>query len=433
MQKNPFEENPRKDGNSYRVIALRWRPRRFEEIIGQDHIVTTLTNAIGADRVAHAYLFVGPRGTGKTTTARLLAMALNAKNGSSAAFDPDDEISKSIASGNCLDVIEIDGASNNSVEQIRDLREECRYVPTFCRYKIYIIDEVHMLSNAAFNALLKTLEEPPSHVKFIFATTEAHKVLPTITSRCQRFSFRPVAHGALVKKLGEISRVEGIKISDEALDTIANLSGGGVRDAESILDRMITFCHGDITLDAVNSAYGLADGKTIDGIIEAIHHGNYKKLMKISREVASQNCDMYRVLCDVETKIHGQLASILEGEGTYPDRTIRILETIHKSKESVRTGISEIVNFETVLLEAAEHGQSRAIDAILRDIRSLKSEIAGGSSGSAGKNPCDDSNLADCGEEIGHPRPKKSRLSPGVQSVLKDGFRAQISVMASDE
>jgi DNA polymerase-3 subunit gamma/tau len=401
--------------NQYRVIALRWRPRTFGDIIGQEHIVTTLTNAIRVGRVAHAYIFVGPRGTGKTTTARLLAMALNARGGSSIDFDPDDDISRAIASGNCLDVIEIDGASNNSVEQVRDLREECRYAPTSCRYKIYIVDEVHMLSNAAFNALLKTLEEPPSHVKFIFATTEAHKVLPTIASRCQRFSFRPVSIDALAGKLAEIAKVEGIDVSEEALRTIARLASGGVRDAESILDRMATFCEGRITVEAVNSAYGLADDGTIEAIIAAMHRGDYGKLMRISGEISSQNCDMYRVLCDVEAKIHGQLENALGDEENYPDRMVRILSKIHGAKESVKTGLSEAVNFETALLRAAESGQSRAIDAIIQDIRELRS---------AAKTD----ELHD-----GRTHGTKSRLPENVRAMLNDGFRAQISVMKPDE
>ena len=186
---------------AYQVIARRWRPKQFDELVGQDHIVKTLTNAIESNRIAHAYLFVGPRGTGKTSTARLFAKALNAESGPSVIVNNDSEVSLSIMNGSCMDVIEIDGASNNSVDQIRSLREECQYAPAQCSFKIYIIHEVHMLSTAAFNALLKTSEEPPEHVKFFFATTEAHKVLPTIVSRCQRFEFRPISEAVIAKKL----------------------------------------------------------------------------------------------------------------------------------------------------------------------------------------------------------------------------------------
>jgi DNA polymerase-3 subunit gamma/tau len=195
---------------AYQVIARRWRPKQFDELVGQDHIVQTLRNAIESKRIAHAYLFVGPRGTGKTSSARLFAKSLNAEGGPSVAPDNESEISQAIMNGSCMDVIEIDGASNNSVDQVRELREDCQYAPTQCSYKIYIIDEVHMLSTAAFNALLKTVEEPPPHVIFIFATTESHKVLPTIVSRCQRFEFRPISDEVIVEKLATIAKAEGI-------------------------------------------------------------------------------------------------------------------------------------------------------------------------------------------------------------------------------
>src|SRR5210317_256920 len=202
---------------SYQVIARRWRPQQFSELVGQDHVVKTLGNAIELGRIAHAYLFVGPRGTGKTTSARLFAKSLNWEDGPSLDVPDDSEIGKAIMEGRCLDVIEIDGASNNSVDQVRDLRDECQYAPSQCRFKIYVIDEVHMLSQQAFNALLKTLEEPPPHVKFVFATTESQKVLPTIVSRCQRFEFRSIPTPLIVKKLREICEAEEINADESAL------------------------------------------------------------------------------------------------------------------------------------------------------------------------------------------------------------------------
>ncbi|HAB18506.1 MAG TPA: DNA polymerase III, subunit gamma and tau, partial [Verrucomicrobiales bacterium] len=197
---------------SYQVIARKYRPQRFEDVVGQEHVTTTLANAIRAGRIAHAYLFCGPRGTGKTTLARIFAKALNATNGPKVDFDDNDPRVKEIAEGRSLDVLEIDGASNNGVEQVRELRDTARFAPAAGKFKIYIIDEVHMLSTAAFNALLKTLEEPPAHVKFIFATTDPEKVLPTILSRCQRFDLRRIPTPLIVEHLGQIARQEKVEL-----------------------------------------------------------------------------------------------------------------------------------------------------------------------------------------------------------------------------
>src|SRR5690606_117392 len=227
---------------SYQVFARKYRPRTFDDVLGQDHVVRTLRNAIARGRIAHAYLFVGPRGTGKTSTARIFAKALNCTGGPKADFDVNDPACLSIAAGSHLDVIEIDGASNNGVDQVRDLRETVQYTPAQGRFKIYIIDEVHMLSAAAFNALLKTLEEPPAHVKFVFATTDPQKVLPTIVSRCQRFDLKPIPAPLIVERLKRIAVAEKIDVTDDALACIARMADGGMRDAQSIFDQMISFC-----------------------------------------------------------------------------------------------------------------------------------------------------------------------------------------------
>ncbi|MDR1255513.1 MAG: DNA polymerase III subunit gamma/tau [Puniceicoccales bacterium] len=399
------------DNYEYRVIARRWRPKTFDELVGQGYIVRTLKNAINTGKIAHAYLFVGPRGTGKTTTARLFATALNAENGPSATFDANGETASEIAQGCCLDVIEIDGASNNSVDQIRSLREECQYAPVKCRYKIYIIDEVHMLSNAAFNALLKTLEEPPAHVKFIFATTEANKVLPTITSRCQRFSFRPVDGAVLHGKLREIADLDGIEISDDALKLIVRLANGGVRDAQSTLDQMAAFCANKIEESDILSAYGLISDAKLDAIIGAMRSGNYEKILSLCKEIVDSNCDLYRVLCDLESRLHSQLSHLLSTNNEiFPEREVRILEALHYAKDGVKSGFDERTNFESALLHATEQSQSRAIDSILQILRKQSAQFV------------------DAKENT----PTSSRLPKSTQNLLQENFHAKIRVLKSE-
>src|SRR5436190_10302467 len=242
---------------AYQVIARKYRPQRFSDVVGQEHVTQTLSNAIEQKRIAHAYLFCGPRGTGKTTIARIFAKCLNCTGGPKVDFDDADQKCREIAEGRSLDVFEIDGASNNGVEQVRELRETCKYAPASSKFKIYIIDEVHMLTTAAFNALLKTLEEPPAHVKFMFATTEPEKVLPTILSRCQRFDLRRIPASLIVKHLAQIAGKEKVKIEEAALHAIARGAEGGMRDAESALDQLISFCGEKILEADVLSMFGL--------------------------------------------------------------------------------------------------------------------------------------------------------------------------------
>src|SRR5579863_1189114 len=227
---------------SYQVIARKYRPQRFSDVVGQEHVTQTLSHAIEQQRIAHAYLFCGPRGTGKTTIARIFAKCLNCTGGPRLDFDDADSRVQEITEGRSLDVLEIDGASNNGVEQVRELRETCKYAPANSQFKIYIIDEVHMLSTQAFNALLKTLEEPPDHVKFMFATTDPEKVLPTILSRCQRFDLRRIPAALIASHLETIAGKENVKIEPAALYAIARGAEGAMRDAESTLDQLISFC-----------------------------------------------------------------------------------------------------------------------------------------------------------------------------------------------
>ncbi|MFP6854832.1 MAG: DNA polymerase III subunit gamma/tau [Opitutales bacterium] len=369
----------------YQVIARRWRPKQFDELVGQDHVTRALGNAIEMGRIGHAYLFVGPRGTGKTTSARLFAKSLNWEEGPSLQTSEDSEIGKAIMEGRCLDVIEIDAASNNGVEQVRELRDECQYAPAQCRFKIYVIDEVHMLSQAAFNALLKTLEEPPAHVKFVFATTESRKVLPTITSRCQRFEFRPIGSAQIAEKLDEICKSEGIDAESEALASIARLANGGMRDAQSILDQMISFCGKKVVLADVLEVYGLASPEQIQNLAAGIASADYEQLLQGCDELAGAGLDLHRALIDLQDVARDSLIASIrsggEGEGLgtslSSEAHARILDALRDGEERVQRGLSDKVNFEATLLKAAEVGRSRAIDGLIREIGALATTAAG--------------------------------------------------------
>ena len=285
----------------YMAIARKWRPQTFSEVVGQEHITRTLTNAISSGRIHHAFLFIGSRGIGKTTTARILAKALNCSSSDTPTITPCNSCDNcvSISAGNNIDVIEIDGASNNGVEDVRNIRDNIRMVPTSGRYKVYIIDEVHQLSLPAFNALLKTLEEPPPHAIFVLATTEAHKIPATIISRCQRYDFRRVAVRDIVALLKKILAKDKIKATDEALHAIARVAEGGVRDAQSILDELITYCEKEITFEDVFEVLGLVNWQCFHDLCDAMLSGDVVRQLEIIEDVCAAGKDLSQFVEDI--------------------------------------------------------------------------------------------------------------------------------------
>jgi DNA polymerase-3 subunit gamma/tau len=284
---------------SYLVSARRWRPQRFADLVGQEHVSRTLSNAIKAGRVAHAFLFTGLRGVGKTTAARVLAKALNCEKGPLAEPCNECPNCREITEGRSVDVLEIDGASNTGVDDVREIIENVRYQAARSRYKIYIIDEVHMLSNSAFNALLKTLEEPPAHVKFIFATTDPHKLPATVQSRCQRYDFRRIPIGLIVERLRAIAAEEGVVIGDKVLFTLAREAEGSMRDAQSLLDQITAGAAGEIADDDALAVLGIADHQVVLDLAEAVIAAQPAEALAVLEDVYRKGGDMRRLTRDL--------------------------------------------------------------------------------------------------------------------------------------
>src|SRR5689334_2633731 len=298
-QNDIFEKASRFNQVSYEVFARKYRPQTFDDLVGQTHVSRTLKNAVAQNRLAHAYLFVGPRGIGKTSTARILAKSLNCIKGPTITPCGVCDNCREIAGGNSLDVIEIDGASNNSVEDVRQLRENVRYAPAKGKFKIYLIDEVHMLSSAAFNALLKTLEEPPAHVKFIFATTEPQKVLPTILSRCQRFDLHRIPANLIADHLQFSAGKEKITLEPAAAHAIARGAEGGLRDAESMLDQLVAFCGDKIAESDVLKVFGFTSQQMVAKFTEKILSGATAEAVELLHNECEAGKDMMRLMSDL--------------------------------------------------------------------------------------------------------------------------------------
>lgn len=369
---------------SYQVFARKYRPKTFDDVLGQDHVVRTLKNAIAQKRLAHAYLFVGPRGTGKTSTARILAKALNCKGGPSVDFDPDDELCVEIAEGRSLDVLEIDGASNNSVDDIRNIRETVRFAPARGQFKIYYIDEVHMLSTAAFNALLKTLEEPPDHVKFIFATTEAHKVLPTILSRCQRFDLRPIPSQCIADHLLHIAKEEGIHLHESAAWAIAKGADGGMRDAQSMLDQLVAFCGDTITEANVLDVFGFTSRETVATVIGSLLARDTPTALSTVQREAEAGRELSQLLNELIGSIRALLVAKLDsttgGDGipaeTWaalraaaekypPERLLSVIDVFAETEGRMKWASNKRLHLEIGLIKAVQTlGEVRLSDVI---------------------------------------------------------------------
>jgi DNA polymerase-3 subunit gamma/tau len=376
---------------TYQVFARKYRPQTFDDLVGQTHVSRTLKNAVEQNRLAHAYLFVGPRGVGKTSTARILAKALNCEKGPTVTPCGVCDNCREIAGGNSLDVIEIDGASNNSVEDVRELRDNVRYAPAKGRYKIYLIDEVHMLSSAAFNALLKTLEEPPPHVKFIFATTEPQKVLPTILSRCQRFDLHRIPANLIAQHLQLIAGKEKITLDPAAAHSIARGAEGGLRDAESMLDQLVAFCGEKIAEADVLDIFGFTSQQTVAGFTEKILCGATADAVHLLHEQSEAGKDMMKLMSDLISYLRDLLVFKVKPDALNEDvdldlqkslaaqaqliETDRLLELIDQFAEAegrMKWAPNKKLHFEVALIKAIQTLSQVTLNEVIENLNALR-------------------------------------------------------------
>ncbi|MEE4265579.1 MAG: DNA polymerase III subunit gamma/tau [Desulfobacteraceae bacterium] len=386
---------------SYLVLARKYRPQAFDEVIEQVHITRTLTNAISSGRVAHAILFSGPRGTGKTTVARILAKAMNCKQGPTPEPCNSCRSCHEITAGHAADVFEIDGASNNSVDQIRELRENIKYMPAHSPYKIYIIDEVHMLSTAAFNALLKTLEEPPSHVMFMFATTEPQKIPITILSRCQRYDFRRIGLDPISSHMASLCRREGFEIAEESLGLIAREAGGSMRDALSLLDQLMTCAQGPVTHEQVLDILGVIDRKIIFDLASSILTADIRVVIDLLDDAYDRGHDLKKLYADllehfrnllvvamgnrIEKLVDlpaGELEQLVaQAKPVSAGILNHILDMLFKAEASIRLSPQPKLALEMTLIRLQQTKPALSIDVLIDKLDALRQEVFPGEPG----------------------------------------------------
>ena len=382
---------------SYIVLSRRYRPKSFNEIVGQKHVVTTLVNALQSDRVAHAYLFAGPRGVGKTSMARILSKALNCQKGTTDTPCNKCATCNSITNGNDIDVLEIDGASNRGIDEIRNIRQNVGYAPAVSKHKIYIIDEVHMLTKEAFNALLKTLEEPPEHVKFIFATTSPSRVPDTVQSRCQRFDFKNISIPDISDRLAQICKTENIAAEEEVLQSIAKYARGGLRDSESILDQLASFCHEKITLRDVYDIFGVVSEEKLSGLINSFTEKNpelsieiFHGIMESGRDIEGFIDQLLLYIRDlllvsvckkerdtIET-VSGDLNLLRTQSSSFsPETLMYMFQVISEAKTKTRDLLQQKIYLEVLFVKLATMEDLRPLSSVLDKIEGMKKMFDG--------------------------------------------------------
>ena len=423
----------------YEVTANRKRPRSFDGLVGQEFVVASLRNSLESGRIAHAYLFAGPRGVGKTSAARILARALNCPHGPTA--DPCDDFdgSEEIARGSAIDVIEIDGASNTSVNDVRQIKDEVLFAPTTARYKIYIIDEVHMLSNSAFNALLKTIEEPPPYIIFVFATTEIHKVPATIRSRCQQFNFRLIPTDLVAEKLREAAAELKVTADEEAIFWIAKEATGSLRDAYTLFDQVASFSEGNVTLEKIREKLGLVGFDNLNDIAEAIAEGDGHRLVELTNDTLSRGVSIEQFVIDLAEYFRGVLF-VRKGVrkeavlGVAPDRfsgklirtlsdtqVERALELLLGLYRAIRYSLNQRFDLDLTMSRLASLRDYLTPQEVLEEIRSIREAIAAGqgdgSNGGAGQGSQDGLETAPGSVTAGGPAARPQPAHPEIRQV----------------